>query len=118
VAKAKTRSSCALFGGWTILRLEGGTLRAAWAAYERDGNKVALTNQHALFFRTTFAPTLAGALAGDGAAERSRAFTDRLESGLQRRLASQPQPINSLVETMVLAKVARQRSRIQKTKNE
>jgi hypothetical protein len=91
---------------------------AAWAAYEQDGNKEALANKHASFFRATFAPTLAGALAPNSDAERSRAFSDRLESGLEQRLASQPQPINSLVETMVFAKVARHKSRIQKTKNE
>jgi hypothetical protein len=90
---------------------------AAWAAYEQDGNKEALANKHASFFRATFAPTLAGALARNSDAERSRAFSDRLESGLQQRLASQPQPISSLVETMVLAKVARQRSRIEKRKS-
>jgi hypothetical protein len=78
---------------------------AAWAAYEQDGNKEALANKHASFFRATFAPTLAGALARNSSSERSRAFGDRLESGLQRRLASQPQPLNSLVETMVFAKV-------------
>ena len=75
----------------------------AWAAYEQDGNKEALANKHASFFRATFAPTLAGTLAPKSDAERSRAFSDRLESGLQQRLASQPQPISSLVETMVLA---------------
>jgi hypothetical protein len=78
---------------------------AAWAAYEQDGNKEALANKHASFFRATFAPTLAGALARNSDAERSRAFSDRLESGLKQRLASQPQPLNSLVETMVFAKV-------------
>jgi len=82
---------------------------AAWATYEQDGNKDAVATRQALFFRATFAPTLAGALAHNSAAERSRAFSDRLESGLKRRLASQPQPINSLVETMVFAKMARQR---------
>jgi hypothetical protein len=77
---------------------------AAWADYERDGIIEALANKQALLFRVVFAPTLAGALAGNGGAERLRAFSNRLESGLKRRLASQPRPINSLVETIVLAK--------------
>ena len=77
---------------------------AAWADYERDGIIEALANKQALFFRVVFAPTLAGALAANVDAERLRTFSNRLESGLKRRLASQPRPINSLVETIVLAK--------------
>jgi hypothetical protein len=77
---------------------------AAWADYERDGIIEALANKQALFFRVVFAPTLAQALAANSDAERLRAFSNRLESGLKRRLASQPRPINSLVETIVLAK--------------
>jgi hypothetical protein len=77
----------------------------AWAEYELDGNKEALASKHAAFFRAVFAPTLAEALARDGEAERLRAFSDRLESGLKRRLASEPQAINSLAETIVLAKI-------------
>jgi hypothetical protein len=77
---------------------------AAWAVYERDGNNESLANEHALFFRAIFAPTLARALARNDDAKRLRAFGDRLESGLKRRLASQPQPVNSLVETIVLSK--------------
>jgi hypothetical protein len=76
----------------------------AWADYERDGNKEAFAIKHALFFRAVFAPTLASALAHDSGAKRLRAFSDRLESGLKRRLAIKPQPVNSLVETIVLAK--------------
>ena len=77
---------------------------AAWADYQQDGIIEALANKQALFFRVVFAPTLAGALAANGDAERLRTFSNRLESGLRRRLASQPRPINSLVETIVLAK--------------
>ena len=77
---------------------------AAWANYQRDGDKDALASAHALFFRTVFAPTLAGALAQSGETERRRAFSDRLEIGLKQRLADRPEPIDSLVETIVLAK--------------
>ena len=45
-----------------------------------------------------------GALAQSGEPERRRAFSDRLEIGLKQRLADRPQPIDSLVETIVLAK--------------
>jgi hypothetical protein len=59
---------------------------AAWANYQRDGD------EDALFFRTVFAPTLAGALAQSGEPERRRAFSDRLEIGLKQRLPDRPQP--------------------------
>jgi len=81
---------------------------AAWADYERDGNKEALATKHALFFRAIFMPTLASALdrVRSGDADAPRVFGDRLETGLKRRLASQPTPAHSLVQTIVLAKGA------------
>jgi hypothetical protein len=48
---------------------------AAWANYQRDGDEDALASAHALFFRTVFAPTLAGALAQSGAPERRPSAT-------------------------------------------
>jgi hypothetical protein len=77
---------------------------SAWTDFERDGDKDALAGKHALFFRTIFAPTLAGALERSDDAERRLAFLARLESGLKRRLADRPQPIHSRVETIVLTK--------------
>jgi SAM dependent carboxyl methyltransferase len=81
---------------------------AAWNDYERDGNKEAFAARHALFFRSVFMPSLASAVtrvrAGD--AEALRIFGDRLESGLKRRLATQPQAMHSFVQAMVLAKRA------------
>jgi hypothetical protein len=77
---------------------------AAWAAFEQDGGKEALASARTSFFRVTYAPTLAGALADAGDAERRRGFFDRLESGLKRRLLNVPAPIKSLIATMVLAK--------------
>jgi len=82
----------------------------AWEAFERDGNKEAFATKHALFFRAVFMPSLASALdrvrSGDGAI--LRVFGDRLEEGLRRRLASQPRAMHSLVQTIVLAKSAKQ----------
>lgn len=79
---------------------------AAWNDYERDGNKEALANKHALFFRSVFMPSLASALdrvrAGD--AEALRIFGDHLEAGLKRRVASQPRAMHSFVQTIVFAK--------------
>jgi S-adenosylmethionine-dependent carboxyl methyltransferase len=77
---------------------------AAWAAYQRDGDKDALATQHALFFRSTFAPSLASALIPVRGADERRAFGDRLEAGLKRRLASNPVPVHTLVGTIVVAK--------------
>ena len=77
-----------------------------WTEYERDGDRAALATKHALFFRAIFMPSLAGALdrvrAGDAPA--LGAFADRLQQGLERRVASQPAAMHSLVQTMVLAK--------------
>jgi len=80
----------------------------AWNDYERDGNKEALATKHALFFRSVFMPSLAPSLdrVRAGEAEALRAFGDRLEKGLKRRLVSQPAPMHSLVQTIVFAKQA------------
>jgi hypothetical protein len=78
----------------------------AWADYECDGNKQALATKQALFFRSVFMPSLASALTRvrDGDTEALRAFADRLQNGLTRRLSNPPAPMHSFVETIVLAK--------------
>jgi hypothetical protein len=79
---------------------------SAWTEFEKSGDRKALATKHALFFRSVFAPALAIALtrvrAGD--AEALGAFGDQLESGLRRRLESQPAPMHSFVHTIVVAK--------------
>ena len=78
-------------------------LDSAWADYERDGNGEAFAVKHARFFRSVFAPSLAGALTtmrnGAGAV-----FADHLESGLKRHLTEEPTPLHSFVQVMVVAK--------------
>jgi hypothetical protein len=76
----------------------------AWVDYERDGNKEALVNKHAGFYRSIFAPSLASWLTRARDAEARRNFSEQLESRLKRRLMVDPAPINSLVETLVFAK--------------
>jgi hypothetical protein len=76
---------------------------AAWADYERDGDSQAWAAKHARFFRAIFMPSLASALT-IGSVEVFRAFADRLEEGLTRRLTSQPAPFHSFVQTIVLAR--------------
>jgi hypothetical protein len=79
---------------------------SSWEAYEADRDAEALAANHAMFFRSIFTPTLASFLdkapAGDSGA--SLAFTDRLTSRLQRRLAARPAPMHSLVQIVVVAK--------------
>jgi hypothetical protein len=76
----------------------------AWADYERDGNREALVNKHAGFYRSIFAPSLASWLTRVQDPEARRNFGEQLESRLKRRLMANPAPINSLVETLVFAK--------------
>ena len=80
----------------------------AWAQYEKDGDSNALATKQALFFRSVFAPSLAIALARvrAGDSEALRAFGDRLENGLKKRLESQPVATHSFVQTVVLAKAS------------
>jgi SAM dependent carboxyl methyltransferase len=77
---------------------------AAWTEYQRDGNKEALAAKHALFFRSVFVPSLAGALARADDANACRAFGDQLETGLKTRLAKRPTAMHSFVSTIVLVK--------------
>jgi hypothetical protein len=77
---------------------------AAWLGYEQHGNKDTLAAQHALFFRSVFMPSLALALEPSGDQEHRRAFADKLENGLKKRLAIRPEPVHSFAHTIVLAK--------------
>jgi SAM dependent carboxyl methyltransferase len=90
------------FRGLTVEHCELSVLAdVAWADYERDGDKQLLVNRHAGFFRAIFAPSLASAIADE---QKRKVFPDRLEEQLKRRLAEQPMPFHSFVQTMVLAK--------------
>lgn len=76
----------------------------SWADYERDGNTEALAQKHALFFRSTFVPSLAASLAPGRSSAGQEIFADRLEEGLRKRLAGDPFPVDTVVQMMVLAK--------------
>ena len=73
-----------------------------------DDPKCASYSSRLLFFRAIFMPSLASALdrVRSGDAEALRIFGDRMEVGLKQRLGSQPTPMHSLVQTVVLAKGA------------
>jgi hypothetical protein len=77
---------------------------AAWAEYQRDGDKEALATRHALFFRSIFVPSLASALDCAGDAEACCVFGDQMMSRLKQRLARQPAPMHSFVSAIVFAK--------------
>jgi hypothetical protein len=74
---------------------------AAWADYERDGDKDVLSIRHARFFRSIFAPSLASVI---GDETKRNVFPDRIEEKLKRRFAERPVPFRSFVQTIVLAK--------------
>jgi SAM dependent carboxyl methyltransferase len=79
---------------------------AAWPDYERDGDAKALATRHALFFRAVFVPSLGGALnrVREGDPHTYNTFADRLQQRMIKRLAANPAPIDSFVQTMVLAR--------------
>jgi SAM dependent carboxyl methyltransferase len=77
----------------------------AWVDYQRDLDKEKLAARHTGYFRATFMPSLASALAPDRGADGRQLFIDRLADGLKRRLASAPTPQHLLVQAIVLAKV-------------
>ena len=79
---------------------------ATWTEYQNAGDKEALTSKRALFFRSTFMPSLAFALRRvlDCDGESITAFADRLEIRLTRRLINNPAPANILIQIVTLAK--------------
>jgi hypothetical protein len=74
---------------------------AAWADFQRDGNKEVLVSRRAAFFRAIFVPSLACAIPDPA---RRLGFADHMEQKLKQRLAANPAPFHSFVQTMVLAK--------------
>jgi hypothetical protein len=76
---------------------------SARAGYERDPNKYALADKHALFFRSVFVPSLALGLRESLDDER-QLFADRFENRLKQRLSNEPVRLDSFVQTLVLAK--------------
>jgi hypothetical protein len=79
---------------------------AAWHLLQRDGNKEGFAAKHALFFRSVFMPSLAAGLrrVREGDESALVKFGDRLERGMKDRVMREPLPMNSLVQTIVLAK--------------
>ena len=77
----------------------------AWQTqYERDSDAEALAARRALFFRATFAPSLAQGLARMSDEDARVAFVDRLEAGVRRRLVGHLKPEVNFVATLSLKK--------------
>jgi hypothetical protein len=74
---------------------------SCWTDYELDGNLLRLVSRHAAFFRATFVPSLASAVAEP---DRRQAFADQIERELKQRLSERPTPLHSFVQVMILAK--------------
>jgi SAM dependent carboxyl methyltransferase len=90
------------FCGLTVECCELSTVPdAAWADYQRKGDEDALSTRRAQFFRSVFVPSLASAICDEA---KRTAFPDRLEEKLKRRLAERPVPLDSFVQTIVLAR--------------
>jgi hypothetical protein len=76
---------------------------AAWTEFQRNGDRSALAGSHALFFRATFAPTLAAAIDLDRGADARQAFADRLAPGLRARVAATAAAVDLSVASVLLA---------------
>ena len=79
---------------------------SAWEQYKIDKDEEILAAKRALFFRSIFVPSLAGALGTKATSnDDARAkFADQVEQRLKRRLASHPAAVHSLVQVIVLVK--------------
>jgi len=76
----------------------------AWAQYERDHDAESLAARRALFFRATFAPSLARGLDRVSDGDARVAFVERLEIGVRRRLVSYLKAEVNFVATLALEK--------------
>jgi len=77
---------------------------AAWVNYQHDGDKEILATTHTKFFRSTFVPSLASALANAGDEGVLRDFGNRLEAALRQRMTNRPAPLDLIAEVIVVAK--------------
>ncbi|HLH05560.1 MAG TPA: hypothetical protein VKX25_22520 [Bryobacteraceae bacterium] len=76
----------------------------AWLQYQQDGDAQALGLKRALLFRATFLPTLLAAASPDRTAADCACFAAAFTDRLALRFASDPSPLRSYVQTLVIAK--------------
>jgi hypothetical protein len=78
----------------------------AWIEFQQDGDAGTFASKRAAFFRAVFIPSLSQALAPTRGVEERQMFADRLEEGVQRRIASEPASLENMVGIIVLKKQA------------
>jgi hypothetical protein len=78
-----------------------------WDEYERDRDCDKLAAKQTGFFRATFMPSLASALAPERSAEDHQRFIDRMADGLKQKLIEEPKPLGLRAQVIVLAKELR-----------
>jgi hypothetical protein len=76
----------------------------AWVNYQHDGDKEILATTRTQFFRSTFMPSLASALASGGDVRVVSDFGNRLEAGLRQLMKDRPAPLGLVAEVIVVAK--------------
>jgi hypothetical protein len=76
----------------------------AWVNYQHDGDKDILATTRTQFFRSTFMPSLASALAGNSDERVVRDFGNRLDAGLRQRMINRPAPLGLLAEAIIVVK--------------
>jgi SAM dependent carboxyl methyltransferase len=78
----------------------------AWIEFQQDRDAAAFASKRAAFFRAVFVPSMSQALAPTRGVEERQEFADRLEEGVQRRIASNPASLENMVGIVVLNKQA------------
>ena len=78
---------------------------AGWAKYREDGDVGTLAASRAGAARAILGPSLASGLNQNENEIARKAFLDRLEAGMRRRLSIDPSPIVNIVEVLSLAKI-------------
>jgi len=95
----------ASFEGLTVQHCELSNLHdIGWEDFQSTGDSDAWAGKHARFFRSTFVPSLASVLRSDFTTTDHVRFADDLEARLRLHLAQKAAPIQTFVQTLVLAK--------------
>lgn len=79
-------------------------LDPAWTVYLEDNDARALALKRAQLFRATFIPTLAAALSPNRSSVERERFAEVFTERLTERIAANPDPMRSYVQTLVFAK--------------
>jgi SAM dependent carboxyl methyltransferase len=75
-----------------------------WDDYQRHHDRQRVAAHQAGFFRAAFGPTFANALNGDRSATDRAAFIDKLEQGVEHRVAANPVATRQIIGVMMITK--------------